>query len=143
MYMHTYTQTYIYTYTYVYAYTKKVQVVLSDNLQHNLPIHDDASTQEAQQLKELMGNIKMGVGVHVVKDLHTAEALELEIKRVITLIFTTGMRSSRSGYCVLPPAGARTCEDWTQCACVRRCKEEHTLTEHQSWGHRTIVDLGW
>jgi len=25
-------------------------------------------------------------------------------------------------------------ETWTQCARVTRCKEEHTLTEHQSWG---------
>ena len=68
---------------------KQKQVFLIDNLQNNLPMHDDDSTQEAQQLKDLMGNIKMGGMVHVVKDLHTVEALEMEIKRVIALIFNT------------------------------------------------------
>jgi len=53
------------------------------------------------------------------------------------------MRSTRSGDSVLPPAGARRCEashrgiegePRAQCAHVRRCKEEHTPTERQSWG---------
>jgi len=33
-------------------------------------------------------------------------------------------------------------ERWAQRARVRRCKEEHTFTERQSWGHRTEMDLG-
>jgi len=58
------------------------------------------------------------------------------------------MQSARLGDSFLPPTDARTCksnhrgiegEHWAQCALVRRCKEEHTLTEHQSWGCRTIV----
>jgi len=49
-------------------------------------------------------------------------------------------------------AGARTCETnhrgidlkyyCAQCARVRRCKEEHTITERQSWGCQTIVESG-
>jgi len=53
------------------------------------------------------------------------------------------MRSAQSGDCFLPPAGARRYEanhrgiegeHWTQCACVRRSREEQTLVERQSWG---------
>jgi len=53
------------------------------------------------------------------------------------------MRSAQSGDCVLPPAGAKRCEanhrktegeHWTQCARVRRRREEHTLIQRQSWG---------
>jgi len=62
------------------------------------------------------------------------------------------MRNARSGDSVLPPAGARTYEanhrgiegeHWAQCTHVRRCKEEHTLTERRSWGHQTIEESGW
>jgi len=61
------------------------------------------------------------------------------------------MRSAQLGYCVLPPAGARRCEakyrgiereHRAQCARVRRCKEEHTLTELQSWGPSNDCELG-
>ena len=64
----------------------------------------------------------------------------------------SGVRSVRSDDSVLPSAGARTCEanhkgiegeHWASCARVRRCKEEHTLTECQSWGLRTIVESEW
>ena len=59
------------------------------------------------------------------------------------------MRSARSGDPVLPPAGAIIYEakhrgiegeHLAQCARVRRCKEEHTLTKRQSWGHRPDGD---
>ena len=55
----------------------------------------------------------------------------------------TGMRSAQSGDGVYPPAGARICEanhrrieaeDCEQCARARRCREERTLIELQSWG---------
>jgi len=53
------------------------------------------------------------------------------------------MRSARWGDSVLPPVGARTSEanhrgiegeHWAQRARVRRCTEEHLLTERQGWG---------
>ena len=53
------------------------------------------------------------------------------------------MRSAQSGDCVLPPAGARRYEanhrgiegeHRSQCARVRRWREEHTLVKRQSWG---------
>jgi len=59
------------------------------------------------------------------------------------------MRSARSGDAVLPLTGARTCETnhrgiegehLAQCARVRRCKEEHTLTERQNTG---AVEQWW
>ena len=62
------------------------------------------------------------------------------------------MPSSRLADFVLPPAVAGTCEashrgiegeHWSQCARVKRCKEEHTLTKYQSWDYRTIVKSGW
>ena len=34
-------------------------------------------------------------------------------------------------------------EHWAQFARVRRFKQEHTLTERQSWGRRTIQESGW
>jgi len=49
----------------------------------------------------------------------------------------------QSSDCVLASAGARSyeanhrgieAEHRAQCACVRRCREEHTFTERQSWG---------
>ena len=56
----------------------------------------------------------------------------------------TGIWSARSGESVLPPAGAWTCQakhrlgwigeqHWAQCVNVKGCKEQHTLTECQSW----------
>jgi len=53
------------------------------------------------------------------------------------------MRSAQSCVCVLPTAGTRRCkinhrgiegEHRAQCARVRRCREEHTIIERQSWG---------
>jgi len=55
----------------------------------------------------------------------------------------TGFWSAHSGAFVLPPAGARRYEanhigiegkHQAQCARVKRCREEHTLIEGQSWG---------
>ena len=55
----------------------------------------------------------------------------------------TGMRSAQSGDCLLAPAGARICKvnhkgiepkHWEQCARVRRYREQHRLTDRQSWG---------
>jgi len=53
------------------------------------------------------------------------------------------MQSAPSSDFVLPPAGARICkanhreiegEHWAHDARVRRCREEHTLTERQNRG---------
>ena len=60
----------------------------------------------------------------------------------------TSMQSTRLCDSAFPIAGAKNCkanhkgiegEHWAR---VRRCKEKHTLTERQGWGHRTIVDSG-
>jgi len=78
---------------------------------------------------------------------HQAWCTRTKKRQKFCQLCDTGMQSARLGDSVVPSAGAMACkanhtwiegEHWAPCACLRRGKEQHTLTDCQSWGHRTI-----
>ena len=90
-----------------------------------------------------------------VQYLEVHEAPRKEERQTLRPLCDTGMRSTRSGDSVLPPASARTYEsnykeivvpvhipnNWNNVHGTTM-KEEHTFIERQSWGHQTIAESG-